>query len=350
MCSIRSREIMNKSRKVASIALALSFVFLGANPTSFAADNNLTAEELGFTDLKVDTTNTAFKSNNIDLHQDENLKAQALTEIKKIRSRLWDENILYVDGNSKNKSTRLQDIAKSYGYKSKEAYVNAIKWSNDLERIAIQRGFEQILTGLSHDRPDGSKYYSTITNNGISPASEILASNTREMNPALSFDQWSFKKSASRNNKSEYDLLIESKGEHAKGNGHLYLILHPSFKYFGYADINNSGTEWNYAVGSFARNIDNNSEKSTGYKGSHKLYVGELTSAKVNSTNKDDTISDEFRIQLEKSIEEAETQINAAEYVLKELPYTVENVKDKLVKIIADTKLIIEESKALLEM
>lgn len=340
---------MSKSRKIASFALALSFTFLGANPTSFAADNNITVEDLGITDLKVDTTSTAFNSNKVALHQDENLKVQTLSEIKKIRSRLWDENILYVDMNSNNKNTRLQDVARIHGYKSKDDYVNGLKWSKDLECIAIQRGFEQTLTGLSHDIPDASRFSSIITKSGISPDSEILASNTREMNPARSFDQWSFKKSAKKNNKSEYDLLIESKGEHAKGNGHLYMILQPRYKYFAYADINGTGIKWNYAVGSFAKNISNNSEKTTGYTGSHKLYVGELTSAKVNSTNKDDTISDEFRIQLEKSIEEAETQINAAEYVLKELPYTVANVKDKLVKIIADTKLIIEESKALLE-
>lgn len=59
---------MSKSRKIASFALALSFVFLGANPTSFAAKNNITAEDLGITDLRLDTTNTSFKSGKVALH------------------------------------------------------------------------------------------------------------------------------------------------------------------------------------------------------------------------------------------------------------------------------------------
>lgn len=309
--------------------------------------------------LNVDTGDIAYKSHVIYLQQDEALKEAALKEVRNIRSKLWDENVIYTENRSANPGNeRLQDVARKYGYTDKESYVNAVVWSNDVERIAIQRTYEQIYNGLSHTRPDGSRMGTVITENGIGPNAEILAANWQPMTPAIAFDQWAFAKSSYWDNKSEYDLLLEANGVINDGNGHLHIILDPSLEYIGYAQINSDQARYNFAGANFASNYSANfitDFSATNMVGEYRLYVGEPTAADIEAENLADQrkLEEKRRLaeqmkKLEKAVDDAQRQIDIAENLLKNYPKTVKNVRGKLIKQIDQSRNYIAEARKLL--
>lgn len=333
---------MKNSKKLA-LSLAISFALLGARP-SFAA-NRL--------DLGVDTGKAAFSEGTFTLKQDEANKNQVLSEVRAIRSRLWDENILYtLDQNSNSKGERLQDVAKANGYASKEAYVNGLTWSNDLEKIAIQRAYEQTITGLSHQRPDGSKQTSAVTTNGIYPGAEILASSTELESPSKAFAQWSFEPSKKKNNKSEYQLLIEAKGVSDSDNGHLHIILDPELKHIGFASLN-TNEKWNYGVGIFDFEISNNNQASSNLVGQYNIYTGDIKNApkqeeKTENPVKSNKLSKESIERLRTSVKNARQSIAGAEILMKTMPKFAKENGQKINDLIAKSEKIIDQAEKIL--
>lgn len=329
-----------KNIKKLALSLAISFVVLEVNP-AFAANR---------IDLGVDTGNVSFSEGTFNLNQDENLKNQVLAEARAIRSRLWDENILYtLDENSNSKSERLQDVVKSNGYANKEAYVNGLTWSNDLEKIAIQRAYEQTLTGLSHQRPDGSSMSTAVTISGIHPGAEILASSTEIENPAKSFYQWTYEASKNKNNKSEYQLIKEAKGVFNLYNGHLHILLDPELKSIGYADLN-TNSKWNYSVGVFDYNVDNN-QASANLVGSYNIYAGNIKDApKIEEEKESNTkeISDETIEKLKKSVKKSEQTIAGAKVLMRTMPKFAKEHGQKIKELIANSQRIIDQAKKIL--
>lgn len=332
---------MNRPTKILALSLALSIPLAGFIESTYP--NIAYAASAERLNLGVDTSKAKFREDTVNLKQDEANKNETLNEIRAIRSRLWDENIYYTLDNSNKKSTKLQDIAKEYGYKSKDSYVNAVTWSNDLERIAIQRVYEQLLVDLSHDRADGTSFETTVTNNGIYANGENLAASTAQESPALAFSQWSFKPSQAKNGLSEYDILVNNKGVKNSDNGHLHLILSPRFSHIGFASLNGAGSEWNYATLNAGVKNSSNNQSSTGYVGQYRLYVGKPSKDTPKSQSKPANKAQSIE-KLREAVERAKKEIAAAEYIMENYPKTVANVKDQLLNLIAQSKELIRKA------
>lgn len=328
-----------KNIKKLALSLAISFVVLEVNP-AFAANR---------IDLGVDTGNVSFSEGTFNLKQNEILKNEVLYEIRNIRSKMWDENILYTLDDTNSKAERLQDVAKANGYQNKEAYVNGLTWSNDLEKIAIQRAYEQTLTGLSHQRPDGSNKSTAVSKNGIYANAEILAASTEIENPAKSFYQWTYEASKNKNNKSEYQLIKEAKGVFNLYNGHLHILLDPELKSIGYADLN-TNSKWNYSVGVFDYNVDNN-QASANLVGSYNIYAGNIKDApKIEEEKESNTkeISDETIEKLKKSVKKSEQTIAGAKVLMRTMPKFAKEHGQKIKELISNSQRIIDQAKKIL--
>lgn len=332
---------MKSYKKILALSLSLAFISPQICGLSGVYASSMEASTI---DLKVDTGKSKFSQKTISLNQNEANKEAALGEIRKIRAKAWDENFLYtLNANSNAKKERIQDLAKAYGYSSKEAYINALTWSNDLERIAIQRAFEQTITGLDHDRADGSSFQSAKTDRGIYSEAEILAGSTTKMDAARAFDQWSFQKMSYLNGKSEYDTLLESDGvKDLATNGHLHQILNPEMKFVGFATVNDRNSQWNYAVGELSRQSANNNPKAENLSGIYKLFVGNAKDA-PKLDYEDDKLE-----KLRQAVKEAQNQITVAENLLNNYPKTVANVKDKLVVMIENARKLIQRAEIIL--
>ena len=123
-------------------------------------------------------------------------------EVRGVRDKSWESNVLYTLDANNEKGTTIRDIAKEYGYKTKEDYINGIKWSNDLEKIAIQRSFEQTFTGLGSQRPDFSDF-TTATVNGTHSDREVLTADTIDPKITDPIGKWSYGKIEKADNKSQ---------------------------------------------------------------------------------------------------------------------------------------------------
>lgn len=352
------------------LSLALSLAFLPASPNAFASGSLENSIELN--NFGIDTMGLNMADH--QLHQDAFLKQSVLHEVQNLRAKMWDENVVYVDKYGSQSNTRLRDVARAYGYTSKEAYVNALKWSKDLEIISIQRVLEQHITGISHTRPDGSGLGSIVTKHNVSSQGEIISAGySNDMSPSYTFNRWSFAKSSYRAGKSEYQCLLEANGVFNTNNGHLHIILNPSYNYIGYAETISPKSKWSYGLASFGRKNPNNSEEPTGIvskksgntnketdksdkkdnnveKPSNQKKPTDNESKKPN-TNPDDKKSEStnYKAMLLESIENARIEIDSANYILENYPKTIAKVRGKLIALIKETEQIIEESEALLK-
>lgn len=351
---------MKRFIKGLGLSLALSLAFLPASPNVFASGNLGNSIELS--NYGIETM--GLNMDNYELNQDARLKQEVLYEIQSLRAKMWDENAPYVKYGSSQTNTRLRDVAKSYGYTSKEAYANALKWSKDLEIISIQRGLEQNITGMSHTRPDGSDNSTIVTKNNVFSQGEIITGSHTQLSPSYSFNRWSFAKSSYRAGKSEYQCLLESNGVFNKNNGHLHIILNPSYQYVGYAEINTFDHQLSYGLASFGRANPYNSEEVTGIvtkrkDNTNKPVEKNEPKEQENPTNNDNKKPDNkpskgqseptnYKAMLLESIENARIQIKSANYILENYPKTIAKVRGKLIDLIKETEQIIEESEALL--
>lgn len=353
---------MKRFIKGLGLSLALSLAFLPASPNVFASGSAIELNNFGIETMGLNMAD-------YELHQDIRLKQSVLHEVQSLRAKMWDENVPYVRYGSSQTNTRLRDVARSYGYTSKEAYVNALKWSKDLEIISIQRGLEQNITGMSHTRPDGSDNSTIVTKNNVFSQGEIITGSYTQLSPSYSFNRWSFAKSSYRAGKSEYQCLLEANGVFNKNNGHLHIILNPSYQYVGYAEINTFDHQLSYGLASFGRANPYNSEEVTGIvtkrkdntskpveKNEPKEQENPTNNENKNPNKKPDENPNEnqsestnYKAMLLESIENARIQIKSANYILENYPKTIAKVRGKLIYLIKETEQIIEESEALLK-
>ncbi len=97
------------------------------------------------------------------------------------------------------------------------------KWSNALERIALQRSIEAYDYNLGHMRPDGTSCF-TATYNGISANGEVLA--WGESNISEAIDDWASEKS---------EWIKHTAGQNSGEYGHYQALIDPTFRSYGFA-------------------------------------------------------------------------------------------------------------------
>lgn len=282
----------------------------------------------------VDTSSFEHFQHDVYISQSEANKNEALEALKKIRSEMWDENVLY--SLDENPGTRLRDVLETEGITSKEEYVNAISWSRGLESIALQRAFEQLpfKDSLSHTRPDGSSFF-TASLKDPSSSGEILASNTRPVSANVSFDQWY----------SEYPDLLASEGVVTSANGHLHIILDPSFKSFAYASINldDPNYRFNYGVGEFSRD-ESNDTSVLNYVGDYTMYLGYFDEDEAEKASTSELIR-----KLEDALYENKLTMYAAKSLIENYPETVKNIRGQLDALIAESQRLQESAQKILD-
>ena len=333
---------MKKTKKVLVMALLAS---LSVNSISFI---NPESENQAYASQKLDfgisTKNFETKIITLNLNQDEANKSATLAAVRELRAKMWDENVPYIAEKDSNPTNmKLRDYLKAKGITSKEAYINAMKWSTDLEKIAIQRMFEVTLTGLSHLRPDGSDCATAKLPSGTRTYAEILANNSDLYTPAKAFNQWAYGKRANYGGKSEYELLLESNGVYNNGNAHLHIILDPEYDHMGLSINNSSGL--NYVGVEFGYQ-DKSGNGASGLVGEYTMYFGQVedpSSAKNNGK-----LTKEQRERLEKSISDNKLQVGAVNLLFETSPNKVAKVKDQLMALLEKSEKLIERAEALL--
>ena len=334
---------MKKTKKILALALLSSLSVNSLALVSPQSENIAYASQN--IDFGISTKNFESKTITLNLKQDEANKSQTLAAIRDLRAKMWDENVPYIsDANSNPKNMKLRDYLKTKGITSKEAYVNSINWSTDLEKIAIQRIYEVTQTGLSHLRPDGSDCATATLPNGTRTYAEILAYNSDPYTPAKAFNQWAFGKRSNYGGKSEYDLLLESNGVYNNGNAHLHIILDPEYNTMGLS-INNStdpnfvGVEFGYA--------NNSGSNATGLVGEYTMYFGKAKPE--TNPKKDKKLSKESREKLEEAVRKNKIQIEAAKLLMRMAPKKVANVKDQLLNLIKESEDLIKMAEKALQ-
>ena len=318
-------DIMKKSSKIVALSLltALSLNMIGPMQKQVYA-----AELLDFGVKTESFTPNLVRAN---IKQDKANKEKTLQILRNVRSRMWDENIAYTMDDSNPNNMKLRDYLKTQGINSKEQYLNSITWSTDHERLAVQRGFEVKINGLNHNRPDGSSYETAVLPNGTKIASEIIAWNNMAMDPEIAINQWTFNPRSKYNNMSEYDLLKESNGVYNNKNGHMHIILDPSFKTVGFASINSNGDY--YGVAEFGINAPSGSD-SLNYVGEYEMKFGKVQEESNNTTVDKEAIKEKLKAAIDRS----NKTISAAELILGEYPNTIAEVKPEVEKLLIKYK------------
>ena len=161
---------------------------------------------------------------------------------------MWDENVYYALSTEEVGKTRIRDLAKRFGYNTKSEYINAIKWNTELEKYAIQRAYENFLTDGSYYRTDGEDPEEMLIN--------LFGEDSREYSVWLKGDltgqraiyMWSIDKYEVLDRKSEYDLLLELKGDLSEDNKDIHNMLHPLVIQVGFGKVKNSKNGKTYGV------------------------------------------------------------------------------------------------------
>ncbi|MDO5047483.1 MAG: CAP domain-containing protein [Anaerococcus sp.] len=250
---------------------------------------------------------------------------------------MWDENVIYTTDTSNKEGKRLRETLEEYNITSKEAYLNLISWSKGLENIALQRAFEQIPTGLSHTRPNGSDWYSAKSFN-VETYAEILAGHSANMSPDLAFSLWF----------SEYEDLKANAGVSNAANGHLHTILNPEFRSFAFAKVNGQD-KFNYGVGEFSYDPSEN-QNSLGHVGTYTMYLGSYKPSTGSSSNSSDDEKIKLYLEkLEKALEDSRMTVDAVNMLKKNYPNTIKNIVDDLDKLVAKAIKLQEEGQKILD-
>lgn len=140
-------------------------------------------------------------------------------QVRELRGKAWDVNLPFNGGT-------LQQAASAAGYRTREAYVNAISWDHGLEHAVLQRAAEGNFL-FDHRRATGARTpeildsYNTLDN-----------LTTTDMEHAV--ESWSTSRSSGA---SEWDYLVRENGRWSTNNGHLYTILNPEYVKFAQAQI-----------------------------------------------------------------------------------------------------------------
>lgn len=132
--------------------------------------------------------------------------------------------------------TSKEEVLKRVNEIRKEAYKEGligeykeIKWSKDLEEIAMTRAAECESEGfISHARPNGTPWHTTPSENGVRTSSEVLAYHGMGITSLRAIEMWYSEKE---------DYIKAMKGESHGETGHYWALIYPGFTHIGIACI-----------------------------------------------------------------------------------------------------------------
>lgn len=167
--------------------------------------------------------------------------------LKELRANMWDKNPPFQGPRG---GTTLRESAATFGYHSKDAYVNAIRYDHGHSKIAVQRSVEAAklwdharpynsqctLTGYDWDGKHMCAAEKSATVNGIGGMQNLAKTTAKkESLRSVVLDQWG--------GREEYNHLLRANGRFNDGNGHLWQFLNPENTYWGLGIVvTNSGT------------------------------------------------------------------------------------------------------------
>lgn len=140
-------------------------------------------------------------------------------QVRELRGKAWDANLPFNGGT-------LRQAASAAGYRTREAYVNAISWDRGLEHAVLQRAAEGNFL-FDHRRATGTRTPEILDNYNT-----LDNLTTTDMEHAV--ESWSTSRSSGA---SEWDYLVRENGRWSTNNGHLYTILNPEYVKFAQAQI-----------------------------------------------------------------------------------------------------------------
>ena len=340
---------MKNIKKMAALSLALSFSFLGQasliNPVdSYAKEESLAIQNA---DLEVDKGKGEYIEETINLKQSQDEIEYFLNEIRDIRSKLWDSNIPYVsvspDG-TKSESKNLRESAEKSGHTTMKDYAFGLKWKTDLEKIAIQRAFEQKYSDSSDTRPDGSNFKSA-TINGIHSDVELVSKSKLD-GGIKSYGKWSF--ANYQTGQSKYDKLLAANGKLTPENFELHTLLNPGIKYIGYAQVADEETNTLYEVVELSYDMnskmDSSNDQVTNLVGPYTLSIGD----KNYKEDKDKTQKDKLE-KLKISYLKAQEIIKGAEILKESMPNFSNENSAKINQLVEKQKEVIKKAENVLK-
>lgn len=341
---------MKNIKKMAALTFALSFSFLGqeslVNPVdSYAKEESLAIQNA---DLGVDKGKGEYIEETINLEQSQDEIEYFLNEIRDIRSKLWDSNIPYVsvspDGTG-GESKNLRESAEKSGYTTMKDYAFGLKWRTDLEKIAIQRAFEQKYSDSSDTRPDGSNFKSA-TINGIHSDVEIVSKTNLHGNKMKASSQWSFAKD--QTGQSQYDKLLAANGKLTPESFELHTLLNPGIKYIGYAQLTDEETNTLYELVELSYDMnskmDSSNDQVTNLVGPYTLTIGD----KNYKEDKDKTQKDKLE-KLKISYQKAQEIIKGAEILKESMPNFSNENSAKINELVEKQKEVIKKAENVLK-
>ena len=220
-------------------------------PVRINADDVNVGENTGVT---LGSGTTVYTIQQID---QQDVYSKALKSVSEVRQdALNDSRIKLRDGYGGSYVT-VPEYLKSHGI-SEADYLNP-KWSNALERIAIQRAVEAVSYSDAHTRLNGEGYY-TAGYQGIKASSEILAWYSRDINDAVRL--WA-------DEKNDYIKMVN--GESHGVTGHYYSLIGPEYTYYGFGQGSN-GYVWAGEPGG-DNSVYNGDTSPTNLKGTYKFTV-----------------------------------------------------------------------------
>lgn len=241
------------SRSLTAAIASITMVMCGIVPTAMADGSETNIGVYNGTISTMDSQPAMSDNNNVDL---QDVEASANSAVSKVTGVSLGTGTtvhakLYVDQQSvrnlalqqviKWRKDALNDSRIKFSYRDdngKRVYVPVAeylqrikmtqqeylspKWSNALERIALQRTIEAYSFADAHTRPNGESCF-TATYDGMSSNGEILAWGSDSITAAI--DLWA-------SEKADYIDLLN--GKSAGETGHYTQLVDPSLTYYGF--------------------------------------------------------------------------------------------------------------------
>lgn len=169
---------------------------------------------------------------------------EGFAALKELRAEMWDKNPpfkreLWLPGNTRETiGPNLRDVAKHYGYSTKDEYVNSLVYDHGHTRIAVQRAVERGGPVIGHSRPYNSACElpagtcwpeETATINGVGGIQNLGYDPYRTRMSAIVKKGWG--------GPAEYQGLLAADGKLDGNGGHLWHLLNPEVTHWGFATV-----------------------------------------------------------------------------------------------------------------
>ena len=303
---------MKKVLKIA--ALALTFSFLGANP-SFASSS------APILDLNVNMPNSPYIEDEVQLRQDDVLKNDFLEGVRRIRKEAWEGNFYFTYDGTWSPTSTIQTVAAQEGF-TKEEYINNVYWNTEYEKIAIQRAYENLMEDTENGRPDNSSF--------------IYAGTPKIDHPGMEFRYYSDGKSITT--REIFDIIKDMTIPYYKTielKNELRLLIDPSKVEFGFAEVKPVGEEvYSYAI--IAGEKTNLNQAVTNYYGNYTMFFG-------NKNYDNEKIE-----KLKASIKKAEQSIEGAKILMRTMPKLAKERGKEINRLIQIQENTIKKAQAIL--